>query len=88
MNFTLLVPGSYSADTVILVAGAAFAIGYLIKTAVLLKQRKRILRLEDEMLANHARILSLEKRASERRTTLNGATEFEVVHSKKTSVAS
>ena len=43
-------------DTVLLVAAATFAAGYLIKTAVLLKQRKRILRLEDEMLANHARI--------------------------------
>ncbi len=29
------------------------------------KQRKRILRLEDEMLANHASILALEKKLAE-----------------------
>jgi len=40
-----------------------FAIGILLKYGIFFKQRRRILKLEDEMLANHSRILSLEKKA-------------------------
>lgn len=51
-----------------LLAGTAivsFGLGLMIKTGVIARQRKRILKLEDEMLANHAKILSLEKLLSE-----------------------
>jgi len=51
-----------------LLAAAAiisFGLGLLIKNGVIAKQRKRILQLEDEMLANHAKILSLEKKITE-----------------------
>ena len=43
----------------------SFALGLMIKTGVIGRQRKRILALEDEMLSNHAKILSLEKKLSE-----------------------
>ena len=43
----------------------SFGLGLLIKTGVIAKQRKRILLLEDEMLANHSKILSLEKKLAE-----------------------
>ena len=46
-------------------AMVSFGLGLLIKTGVIVKQRKRILLLEDEMLANHAKILSLEKNLAE-----------------------
>jgi len=46
---------------------SAFAFGILLKGAALAKHKKKILSLEDEMLANHARILELEKEAAELR---------------------
>lgn len=44
---------------------ASFGLGLMIKKGIIAKQRKRILKLEDEMLSNHAKILSLEKTLSE-----------------------
>jgi hypothetical protein len=64
---TILSIDSYSLVTVIGVAIIAFGLGLLIKSAIIFKQRRRILRLEDEMLANHAKILSLEKVMNEAR---------------------
>lgn len=43
-----------------LVAGVF--VGYVFKAALLRKYRKRVLQLENEMLSNHARILSLEEK--------------------------
>ena len=51
-----------------ILAGTAllsFGLGLMIKTGIIARQRKRILTLEDEMLSNHAKILSLEKKLSE-----------------------
>ncbi len=70
MNF--LSNGSYSLGLVIAVAIIAFGLGLLIKYAIISKQRKKILRLEDEMLNNHSRILALEKKLSETRKDTNG----------------
>lgn len=69
----------YSEATVIgcMILGAGA--GFLIRSAVVFKQRKRILRLEDEMLSNHARILSLEKRVSEAKKENKGNHEYEVI---------
>jgi len=64
---TILSIDSYSLITVIGVAIIAFGLGLLIKSAIIFKQRRRILRLEDEMLANHSKILSLEKIMNEAR---------------------
>ena len=51
----------YSWEGVIAIAIISFGLGLLFKMAVIRKQRKRILALEDEMLSNHAKILALEK---------------------------
>jgi hypothetical protein len=73
MIFDLLfAKNSYSLETVFGLAVITFGLGFLIRSAIILKQRKRILRLEDEMLANHSRILALEKRISETRKDKNG----------------
>lgn len=54
------------------VALASFGLGLLVKRGIIAKQRKRILSLEDEMLANHSRILSLEKKLAETSPDKNG----------------
>ncbi|SFQ21278.1 hypothetical protein [Parafilimonas terrae] len=46
-------------------AVVAFCLGLLYKKAMVTKQKKRILRLEDEMLSNHSTILGLEKKIAE-----------------------
>ena len=63
----LSINDSYSLLTVIGVAVIFFGLGFVYKMALIHKQRKRILTLEDEMLANHARILDLEKKVIETR---------------------
>lgn len=67
----LFINDSYSILTVIGVAIVSFGIGLVSKTAIVRKQRKRILQLEDEMLANHARILNLEKKITDNRKDKN-----------------
>lgn len=42
--------------------------GIIFKAALLVKYKKRVLHLEDEMLSNHSRILSLEKKNAEMET--------------------
>ena len=61
--------GAFSIFAVIGVAIISFAMGLIFKTTLVKKQRKRILNLEDEMLANHSRILALEKKIAETRGT-------------------
>lgn len=65
--YLLLFQNSFSLFTVIGASIGAFALGLLSKQAVVAKQRKRILRLEDEMLTNHSRILTLEQKITESR---------------------
>ncbi len=55
-------------------------IGLFSKTIVAKKQRKRILQLEDEMLASHSRILSLEKRIADYKAEKNNLhQDFELI---------
>lgn len=49
----------------VVAAIAAFCLGLLYKRVMVAKQKKRILRLEDEMLSNHSTILGLEKKIAE-----------------------
>ena len=63
----------FATETVIAVGIIAFVAGFIIKAGIVFIQRKRILRLEDEMLSNHSRILSLEKKVAEARKDKNGA---------------
>lgn len=62
---TLLITGTYSFASVIAIAIAAACAGYLMKMTKIAVAKKRILKLEDEMLANHARILKLQKKLTE-----------------------
>jgi len=69
----LFFESSYSWEITFGLALACFALGFLFKSAVIAKQRKRILRLEDEMLSNHSRILALEKKIADNKREMNGA---------------
>jgi hypothetical protein len=64
--------GPFSTEVLIGAIFIALVIGFFIKSGLLFKQRRRILRLEDEMLNNHARILSLEKRVSDQKKSKQG----------------
>ncbi len=66
-NELLFLQGNYSTTEILFVIAAGILIGIFVKVAIIFKQRKRILRLEDEMLANHSRILALEKKVAEYR---------------------
>jgi hypothetical protein len=68
----LFFQNSFSWEITFGLALAGFALGYLFKNAVIFKQRKKILRLEDEMLANHSRILTLEKKIADTKREMNG----------------
>jgi hypothetical protein len=62
----------------------SFALGFLSKRAVIVKQRKRILNLENEMLSNHARILELEKKLSDTTAGKNGVMhDYDLLSSRK-----
>lgn len=72
--------GSYSWETTLGIAIVCFFLGFIFKSAVVFKQRKKILKLEDEMLDNHSRILALEKRLAENKAEIitHRATEREI----------
>ena len=55
---------------------------FIFKSGVIYKQRKKILNLEDEMLANHSRILSLEKRVADYKSEKNNTQDFELIKHK------
>ena len=67
----LFVENSFSWEILVVVAIVSFIVGMLGKSAIVFKQRKQILRLEDEMLSNHSRILALEKKVAEGRKDKN-----------------
>ncbi len=80
MILNLFIEGSYSWEITFGSAIVCFALGFIFKSGVIYKQRKRILRLEDEMLNNHSRILSLEKRIAENKIEkANTHPEFGVI---------
>lgn len=76
---------NYSFSGLIVTGVAGIALGYFFKQAIILKQKKRILTLEDEMLNNHSRILSLEKRVAEAKKETNNNHHYngEILSQKK-----
>ncbi len=56
--------GNFSIYTIAIFGIAGFVAGFLLRIAVNARQKKNLLKLEDEMLNNHSRILSLEKKIS------------------------
>ena len=69
---SLLLVHSFTWVTVVLTGVIAFILGFIIRTTIVYKQRKRILRLEEEMLGNHSRILELEQAITEARQDKTG----------------
>ena len=67
----LLLVHSFTWIDVAAAALISFILGFILKSTILFKQRKRILRLEDEMLSNHSSILELEKAIVEARKEKN-----------------
>jgi len=62
---TSLILSSFSLPVLLFVSFISLLIGYLVKREVIKKYHKQVLKLEDEMLANHARILDLEKKLAD-----------------------
>ncbi len=56
----------------------SFGLGFLYKRILIVKQKKRILRLEDEMLLNHAHILELEKTVAELKREKDAQADYNV----------
>lgn len=61
----IFIDSSYSWEITFSLAILCFVLGFFLKSAIIYKQRKRILNLEDEMVSNHAHILSLEKKIAD-----------------------
>lgn len=65
LNLLLSFSDSYSFTTLLGIGTACTLAGFFFKWGALAKCRRKVLRLEDEMLANHSRILSLQKKNTE-----------------------
>jgi hypothetical protein len=63
-TISILSNGFFSIYTIAIFGIVGFIAGFVIRLAVNAKQKKNILKLEDEMLNNHSRILTLEKKIS------------------------
>ncbi len=63
-TINLLFAGNYSIYSLVISALLGMSAGFFLRLAVNAKQKGNIIKLENEMLANHSRILSLEKKIS------------------------
>jgi len=63
-TFNLMFLGSYTVYTLIIAGLIGLSAGFFTRLAINAKQKRNILKLENEMLSNHSRILSLEKKIS------------------------
>ncbi|HVX25352.1 MAG TPA: hypothetical protein VHB70_03365 [Parafilimonas sp.] len=77
----IFIHGSYSWETTFGLAIVCFVLGFIFRSGLIYKQRKKILSLEDEMVNNHARILALEKKLNESKPD-NQHPDLEVVSNK------
>jgi hypothetical protein len=61
---------------IVLAVMIGFIGGYLLRSGIIARHKKRILSLEEEMLSNHSHILTLEKEISDLKngkSSINGA---------------
>jgi len=63
-SLIVLFDNTYSFATLFVFSAGSLALGLLIRVSIGAKQKKTILKLENEMLKNHARILELETKVS------------------------
>ena len=68
LSTVLIAAGPLPLIPLAVTALVSLVIGMMIKNSVVAKHRKKVLKVENEMLGNHSRILSLEKRISELET--------------------
>ncbi len=61
----VLFDNAYSFITLLIASVGSFAVGLLARSSIGAKQKKTILKLENEMLKNHSRILELEAKVSQ-----------------------
>ena len=61
----IFIDSPYSWEVTFGLAIVCFTLGFMFKSGIIHKQRNRILSLEDEMISNHAKILSLEKKLAD-----------------------
>jgi len=79
----IFIDSSYSWETTFGLGIVCFALGFIFKSGVIHKQRKRILHLEDEMISNHAKILSLEKKLVDSKSEkVNQHSDLEIISHK------
>lgn len=64
-NLTVLFDDTYTFAMLFFFSAGSFAAGLLIRASIGTKQKKNILKLENEMLKNHSRILELEAKVSQ-----------------------
>jgi hypothetical protein len=62
---TVLFDNTFSFSTLFFFSAGSFATGLLIRGYIGAKQKKNILKLENEMLKNHSRILELEAKVNQ-----------------------
>ena len=60
----ILFDGSYSFLTVLLYSILGYFVGFFLRSTLTTKHKNRIIKLEDGMLKNHARMLELETKIS------------------------
>lgn len=63
-NIQFLFTGVYTVYSLAASGIIGLIVGFLVRLAINAKQKRNILKLENEMLSNHSRILSLEKKIS------------------------
>jgi hypothetical protein len=61
-TISVLFDGAFSITSIAAFAVVGFVAGFLMRLAINAKQKKRMLKLENEMLSNHSQILTLEKK--------------------------
>ena len=64
-NLLVLFDNAYSFVTLLITSVGSFAAGLLVRYSIGAKQKKTILKLENEMLNNHSKILELEAKVSQ-----------------------
>ena len=75
----LLMKLTLDLSVVIGITAVAFALGFMLRSAQLKKQKKRVGELEKEMMASHAEILDLQKERMQLEEKLKGSSNIPVI---------
>ena len=75
----LLIKLTLDLSVLIGITAVAFFLGFIFRTAQLKKQKKRVGKLEKEMMANHAEILELQQERLQLEEKLKGSSNIPVI---------